>query len=222
MATADPDTVAAGDDDQRRARLPHPGARRIGLLGGSFNPAHEGHRHISLEAIRRLGLDAMWWLVSPQNPLKPVAGMAPLEERVASARRVADHPRIHVTEIEARLGTTHTADTIAALQMRFPTARFVWLMGADNLIQIHQWKQWERLFRRVPIAVFPRPSYSLRALSAVAARRFAKDRVPGWGWRSLADMAPPAWAFIHGRALSASATSIRARRAVLRSRARGA
>ena len=139
--------------------------------------------------------------------------MAPLELRLASADKVADHPRIRVTDIESELGTVHTVDTLKALSRRFPAANFVWLMGADNLLQIHQWKQWERLFRLVPIAVFPRPTYSFRALSSVAARRFAEARVPGWNWRWLADADPPAWAFLHGRAHAASATSIRARRA---------
>ncbi len=139
--------------------------------------------------------------------------MAPLERRLAEAETVADHPRIRVTGIESELGTVHTVDTLIALSRRFPAANFVWLMGADNLLQIHQWKQWERLFRLVPIAVFPRPTYSLRALSSVAARRFAEARVPGWNWRWLADAEPPAWAFLHGRAHGASATSIRARRA---------
>ncbi len=204
-------TVSAAPGAPARRRSP--ARRRIGLLGGSFNPAHAGHRHISLEALRRLSLDSVWWMVSPQNPLKDRADMAPLAQRLASAETVADHPRIRVTDIESELGTVHTVDTLAALFRRFPGTNFVWLMGADNLLQIHQWKQWERLFRLVPIAVFPRPTYSLRALSSVAARRFAEARVPGWNWRWLADADPPAWAFLHGRAHAASATSIRARRA---------
>src|SRR5690606_10326285 len=150
---------------------------RVGLLGGSFNPAHAGHRHISLEALRRLKLDEIWWLVTPQNPLKPVCGTAPLDRRVAAARRVADHPRIRVTDIERRLGTRYTADTLAALTARFPRTRFVWLMGADNLAQIHRWRHWTRIFHTVPIAVLDRPTYSLKASGGVAARRFARYRV---------------------------------------------
>lgn len=184
-------------------------ARRVGLLGGSFNPAHDGHRHVSLVALARLRLDEVWWMVSPQNPLKATAGMATMAERIAAAERLADHPRIRVTGIESELGTTRTVDTIAALRRRFRAVRFVWLMGADNLIQIPRWKQWQRLFQSVPIAVFPRPTYSLRALSGVAARQFAMARVPASRARMLADMCPPAWTFVCAPTHAASATAIR-------------
>ncbi|MBF0335509.1 MAG: nicotinate-nicotinamide nucleotide adenylyltransferase, partial [Alphaproteobacteria bacterium] len=146
--------------------------RRIGILGGSFNPAHDGHRHISLLALARLRLDEVWWLVSPQNPLKTVAGMAPFAQRLAGARRVARHPRIRVTGIEAALGTRFTADTLAVLRRRFPRARFVWLMGEDNLLQIPRWERWLSIFRGVPIAVFARGSFTLKVLGGRAARRF--------------------------------------------------
>ncbi|MBM3560472.1 MAG: nicotinate-nicotinamide nucleotide adenylyltransferase, partial [Alphaproteobacteria bacterium] len=132
---------------------------RVGLLGGSFNPAHDGHRYVSTEALRRLGLDEVWWLVSPQNPLKPAAGMAPLAERLAGARAVARHPRIRITALEARLGTTWTIDTIVALGRRFPGTRFVWLMGADNLVQIPRWRDWSSIFNRIAIAVIARAPY---------------------------------------------------------------
>ena len=135
-------------------------ARRIGILGGSFNPAHDGHRHISLEALKRLRLDEVWWLVSPQNPLKPQEGMAPFEDRIEKAKSVADHPRIRVTDIEKGFATTYTAETLARLCRRFPNQRFVWLMGADNLSQISRWNRWTRIFHTVPVAVFDRPSYS--------------------------------------------------------------
>ncbi len=131
----------------------------IGLLGGSFNPAHAGHRHVSVEALRRLGLDEIWWLVSPQNPLKDADGMAPLDARLASAAVVARHPRIRPTAIESRLGTRFAVDTVAALQHRFPHHRFIWIMGADNLLQFHRWKDWRNLARLVPIAVVARPHY---------------------------------------------------------------
>ena len=131
----------------------------IGLLGGSFNPAHAGHRHVSVEALRRLGLDEIWWLVSPQNPLKDADGMAPLAARLASAAVVARHPRIRPTAIESRLGTRFAVDTVAALQHRFPHHRFIWIMGADNLLQFHRWKDWRNLARLVPIAVVARPHY---------------------------------------------------------------
>lgn len=185
---------------------------RVGLLGGSFNPAHDGHRHVSLEALRRLGLDQVWWLVSPQNPLKPVAGMAPLAERLATARRVARHPAIVATDIERVLGTRYTADTIAALQDRFPRTRFVWLMGADNLLQVPRWRGWTRIFQAVPVAIFDRRPYSLRALSGQAARRYARQRIIGHGMARLADMEPPAWGYFRIRLHPASATALRARR----------
>lgn len=203
MRINDSDDIAPG---LRRA------GRKIGLLGGSFNPAHAAHREISLAALGRLGLDEVWWLVSPQNPLKPVAGMAPLADRLAEARRVARHPRIRVTGIEARLGTTYTANTIDALKRRFPALRFVWLMGADNLIQIDRWQCWQRIFGAVPVAVFARPSYCFRALAAKAARRFARSRLPEHQGPLLAGRQPPAWVFVHGRLNPISASAIRARR----------
>ena len=189
--------------------MPSPG-QRIGLLGGSFNPAHQGHCEISLEALRRLELDQVWWLVSPQNPLKPVAGMAPLEERLAGAREAAPDPRILATPLEDALGTVYTAQTVAALTARFPKVRFVWLMGADNLIEFSDWKGWPEIFRTVAIAVFDRPSYSSRALGAKAARRFARHRMAESAAKGLADQAPPAWVFIHQRLNPQSSTKIRA------------
>ena len=190
--------------------LPPPGAR-IGLLGGSFNPAHEGHRHISLEALRRLGLDEVWWLVSPQNPLKSAAGMAPQAERIASASAVARDRRIRVTGLESLLETRFTADTLAELVNRFPRARFVWLMGADNLIQISFWQGWPQIFNTVVIAVFDRPTYSLGVGTAKAAQRFARQRVRESEAKTLAGLTPPAWTFIHARLIDKSATQIRAR-----------
>jgi nicotinate-nucleotide adenylyltransferase len=187
--------------------------RRIGLLGGSFNPAHEGHRHISLLALKRLRLDEVWWMLTPQNPLKSALETAPFEERLKAARRVARHPRIRVTDIERRLGTAHTADTLALLLPRFPKCRFVWLMGADNLAQVSEWKNWRRIFRRVPIAVFSRPPYSKLALAARSARVFADSRVAEWKASSIATRSPPAWVFLHTRPHAGSATRIRARKA---------
>jgi nicotinate-nucleotide adenylyltransferase len=189
----------------------HAGAR-IGILGGSFNPAHLGHRHISLEALKRLGLDEIWWMVTPQNPLKPVEGMAPFEERLEGARRLARHPRIRVTDIEERLGTLYTADTLAALRRHFPRLRLVWIMGADNLIQIPKWEEWTRIFEAVPIAIFNRPTYSLRALNGKAAQRFRRFRLKPREARRLVRSAPPAWVFLVGPLHPASATLIRAAR----------
>lgn len=184
--------------------------RRIGLLGGSFNPAHEGHRHVSLLALQKLKLDEIWWLVSPQNPLKPRSDMAPLKERLSQARKiVARDRRIKVTDIETTLGTRYTADTIDALQRQFPRLRFVWLMGADNLAQISRWDRWQSIFQAVPIAVFDRPAYSLSALNAKAAQRFARQRVAAERAGGMASSRPPVWSFIRCRLHPASATQIR-------------
>ncbi|MFQ5784659.1 MAG: nicotinate-nucleotide adenylyltransferase [Alphaproteobacteria bacterium] len=189
-----------------------PRARRVGLLGGSFNPAHEGHRHISLLALKQLGLDEIWWLVSPQNPLKPAAGMAGFDARLARARAVARHPRITVSDLERRLGCVYTAATLRALTIRYPRILFVWIMGADNLAQIPRWKDWRAIFRLVPVAVFDRPSYSYTALASRAARRFARYRLDPRRAGALARLAPPAWVFVRGRLHAASATEIRAGR----------
>jgi len=187
--------------------------RRVGLLGGSFNPAHGGHLHISREALKRLGLDEVWWLVSPQNPLKPIAGMAPFAERLQQAGEVAAADRrIRVSDIEAKLGTTYTADTIKTLRRRFPRARFVWLMGGDNLVQFPYWLRWQQIFRTLPVAVFARPTTSLKALASKAAHCFASARVPEGAARRLALLPPPAWVFFHTRLDPRSATRIRAER----------
>ena len=192
-------------------------AQRIGILGGSFNPAHRGHLDISLKALRQLGLDQVWWLVSPQNPLKSADGMAPFAERLAAARRMARNPRIRVTDLEQRLGSRYTAESLKLLRRRFPETRFVWLMGADNLAQIAQWRDWQQIFHLVPIAVFARPSYCFKALAAKAARRFARYRLKEGAGRRLATSEPPAWLFVHGRLNPISATEIRRRRPGTRS-----
>lgn len=189
------------------------GRRRIGLLGGSFNPAHAGHVHISKAALARLGLHEVWWLVSPQNPLKPETGMAPLADRLAAARSLIRDRRIRATCIEERLGTRYTVDTVAALRRRCPGTLFVWLIGADNLLELPRWHRWTDLFGRVPIAVFARRPYSLRALSGLAAQRFARYRVREGAAAALAGRKPPAWVFLHCRAHPASATAIRNSRA---------
>ncbi len=186
-------------------------ATRIGLLGGSFNPAHEGHRHISLEAMRRLGLDEMWWLVSPQNPLKEAAGMAPLDARLASAKAAARHPRIKPMAIEARLGTVYTVDTLAKLQRLHPDKRFIWVMGADNLAQFHRWRSWRRLAKVVPIAVMARPHYigaSLFAPAMTWLRRFRHRSTDAKNWTRWK---LPAIVILNIRLSPQSATAIRAR-----------
>ncbi len=186
--------------------------RAVGLLGGSFNPAHEGHRQISLIALQRLRLDEVWWLVSPQNPLKPEEDMAPFAERLVRAERVARHPRIRVTALEVELGTRYTIDTLRALERRRSNLAFVWLIGADNLIQMPQWRAWTEIFGCVPVAVLARPTYSLRALAGKAARRFARWRLPERAAGRLAQCRPPAWVFLHTRLNPVSATAIRAAR----------
>ncbi|WP_284734696.1 nicotinate-nucleotide adenylyltransferase [Sphingosinicella terrae] len=160
---------------------------RTGLLGGSFNPAHRGHRHISLRALDALDLDEIWWLVSPGNPLKPAKGMAPLAARFASARRAARRARIRPTIIEADLGTRFTADTLRKLLRRYPRRRFLWLMGADNLAQFHRWRDWRAIARMVPIAVVGRPGYYEAALTAPAMgwlRRYVRPAAEARHWTS--------------------------------------
>lgn len=180
--------------------------RTIGILGGSFNPAHAGHRHISLEAMKRLGLDEVWWLVSPQNPLKSAKGMASFEERFASAAHAARHPRIKVSDFEQQNKTRYTAETLKQLTSLHPEFRFIWLMGADNLAQIHKWKNWRRIFERVPVAVYDRAGWSMRALHSKAAKQLWNHRQPA---EKLKDSSAPAWAFLHGRRHPLSASFIR-------------
>ncbi|HVY13470.1 MAG TPA: nicotinate-nucleotide adenylyltransferase [Alphaproteobacteria bacterium] len=183
---------------------------RIGILGGSFNPAHEGHLHISLLALKKLRLHAVWWLVSPQNPLKSEQGMAPFAERLKGAQRMAKpHPQIIVTDIEARLGTRFTADTLQKLRARFPATRFVWLMGADNLVQIPRWQRWESIFKMVDIAVFRRPPYFVSAFHGLAATRFAKSRLDARKARLLGTAPKTQWILFNNRLHTASATRIR-------------
>lgn len=183
--------------------------RRIGLLGGSFNPAHAGHLHVAQAVLRALRLDQLWLLVSPGNPLKPRAGMAPLAARLASARRIADGRRVIATDIEAALGTRHSVATLAALRRRFPRARFVFVIGADNLAQLPRWRRWVELARRTPLAVLPRPGWTLPALAGKAARRLARHRRrPGALMEGAGAHAP--WCFIPAAEHPASATAIRA------------
>ncbi|HZP98610.1 MAG TPA: nicotinate-nucleotide adenylyltransferase [Reyranella sp.] len=190
--------------------VPRDTTRRIGLLGGSFNPAHEGHLHVSREALRRLGLDEVWWLVSPQNPLKSGDGMEPLASRLLRARHVARDPRIKVEAPELALGTRYTLDTVQALRRLYPKARFVWLMGADILPQLVHWQNWRDLFAAIPIAAFARPGWRYPALLSAAPRTLARYRVRAEQARSLATSQPPAWCFLPSRLDTHSATAIRA------------
>jgi nicotinate-nucleotide adenylyltransferase len=188
--------------------LASPG-RRIGLFGGSFNPPHQGHRHASLMALTRLGLDEVWWLVSPQNPLKPEAS-APLKERLAAARRLARHPRLKVTDLETRLGTSYTADTLTALKARYPGVAFVFIMGADNLAGLSRWRRWTQIMETVPLAVIARPGTGYPALATQPAQRYRRFRLPEEAARRLPGAQPPAWVFLHGRLDPTSSTRLRA------------
>lgn len=183
---------------------------RIGLLGGSFNPAHDGHLRLARTALRRLKLDQVWWLVSPQNPLKGNADMAPLAERMTSAQALtAAHPKMLVTNLEQQMGTQYTAETITALQRHFPATRFVFLLGADNLAQLPRWQDWEGIFARMPLAVFPRKPYAVSALTGKAARRFAATRRGSRNLHSLTTGQAPAWGLVPMRLCPLSATQIR-------------
>jgi nicotinate-nucleotide adenylyltransferase len=180
-----------------------------GLLGGSFNPAHGGHRAISLNAIDALGLDELWWLVSPGNPLKPAKGMAPLPARLGSAQRAARRSPIRATAIEAELGTRYTVDTLRKLVRKYPNRRFVWIMGADNLAQLPRWRDWRGIARLMPIAVVARPGYNGRTHAAEAMgwlRRFVR---PGDQKLHWTDWRPPALVFLRFSPDVRSATAIR-------------
>jgi len=184
--------------------------KRIGILGGSFNPAHRGHLHVSRQALDLMYLDEVWWMVSPQNPLKPSNGMADFDVRIQSAQTISQDRHIRVTDIEIELGTTYTAETLKKLKQIYPKANFVWLMGADNLIQISKWKDWQDIFRTVPIAIFTRPTYTNRALAGFAAKRFARYRVSEGQVRRLSVMQAPAWSFLNIKPDAISATRVRA------------
>lgn len=186
--------------------------RRIGLLGGSFNPAHEGHLAISREAVKRLRLHRVWWVVSPQNPLKPVKGMESFARRLTSARAMAaDDRMIEVSDLEQRLGTRYTIDTLRWLTRRC-RARFVWLIGADNLVQLPAWRRWRQLLATVPIAVFDREPYSYRASAGRVARAYAHRRLKERDAPVLAGSRPPAWVYLRLRRHKESSTDIRRER----------
>ena len=182
----------------------------IGLLGGSFDPAHEGHVHITLQALKRFGLNRVWWLVTPGNPLKS-RGPAPLDLRLKRAKRLMQHPRVSVTDIEARLNTRYTAETLQALADRYAGVRFVWLMGADNLAQLHQWQDWRTIIETVPVGVLARPGDRISARMSRAARLYRSDRISGRAAQLLGRADAPAWSFVNVPLAPQSSTEIRAR-----------
>ncbi|HJU30223.1 MAG TPA: nicotinate-nucleotide adenylyltransferase [Hyphomicrobiaceae bacterium] len=181
----------------------------IGLLGGSFNPPHAAHRMISETALKRLGLDKVWWIVSPGNPLKRGTDAAPFAERLVQCRAMAKNPHIVVTDFEADLDSPFTASTLAFLKTRNPLVRFVWIMGADNLAGFHRWLRWREIFTMAPIAVVDRPGWRMKALASKAARAYADARVPETEARGLVLRPPPAWTFLTGPLSQLSSTSLR-------------
>lgn len=185
---------------------------RVGLYGGSFNPAHDGHGHVAATAKRRLNLDRVIWLVSPQNPLKSRRETASLAERMAGARDLSRGRGMIVSDAETKLGSAYTIDAIRALKARFPGVKFVWIMGADSLATFHQWKGWTQIMREVPVAVVSRPWISLKSRFSPAAQRFARFRRPSHGASTLPCGPTPAWVFLFGRFNFQSSTVLRSGR----------
>ncbi len=187
---------------------------RIGLFGGTFDPAHAAHRSACLLAMKRVGLDRVWWLVTPGNPLKDTRGLAPLQERVDAAQALAHHPRIDVTDLEAEIGTRYSYETIAYLLRRCPQVHFVWIMGADNLRSFHRWQRWRDIAALVPIVVIDRLGPSLYATAGIASQAFARFRIPEAAAKRLPEKKPPAWVYLHGLKSPLSSTALRAARAL--------
>ncbi len=183
--------------------------QRIGLFGGSFNPAHRGHLMVALYAMKRLQLDWVWWMVSPQNPLKPTRDTAEYNTRLAATKLIARHPRFVVTDLERQIGAKYTADTLRQLKGAFAKAKFVWIMGADSLANLHHWHNWNEIVETLPLAVLARPGYSIRALGSVAALRYAEDQIASQQSARLVNTCAPAWTFITMPLRKESSTEIR-------------
>ncbi|MDG1431828.1 MAG: nicotinate-nucleotide adenylyltransferase [Paracoccaceae bacterium] len=193
-----------------RYKLPYARAGQVvGLLGGSFDPPHEGHAHITREALKRFKLDQVWWLVSPGNPLKR-RGPAPMDQRLKAAQSLIDHPKVKITDLEKQLGSPFTAQTVQHLKRLYPDVHFVWLMGADNLAQFHQWQDWQTIVENVPIAVIARAGQRLGARRSVMARTYRQFRLTGAKTRLLSRHAAPAWAYQNVPLVNLSSTAIRA------------
>jgi nicotinate-nucleotide adenylyltransferase len=192
-------------------RMPYVEKRmQVGLFGGSFNPPHAGHALVAEIALRSLGLDQLWWMITPGNPLKAGRQIAPLAERIERSRKIVQDPRIKVTAFEAAHNVRYTADTLALVRRRNPGVDFVWVMGADNLAGFHYWDRWREIALTMPIAVIDRPGSTLAFMSSVMARTFDYARVAERDASRLARMRPPAWTFIHGPRSSLSSTALRA------------
>ena len=191
---------------------PHARGMRIGLFGGTFDPPHQAHLAACLLAMKRVGLDAVWWLVTPGNPLKDTRHLAPLAQRIAAVQEMTRNPRIHVSGIEAHIGTRYTYDTVAHIVARCPGVHFVWIMGADNLRTFHRWQQWRGIANAVPIAVVDRLGPSLYATQGPAGQALAHARIPEDRARTLPGRKPPAWVFLHGLKSPLSSTALRAKR----------
>jgi len=185
---------------------------KIGLFGGTFDPPHAAHRAACLLAMQRLGLDRVWWLVTPGNPLKDTRGLSSLSERIATAQKLANNPRIIVTGVEAEMRTRYTYDTVRQLIARCPGVHFVWIMGADNLRSFHRWQKWRAIADLIPIAVVDRVGPSLYAMGGTAAQALSRFRIRETAAKSLARRKPPAWVFLHGLKSPLSSTALRALR----------
>ena len=202
--------IPLGDFGSLRVRTPLalPG-QRVGIMGGSFNPAHDGHRIVAETAVKRLGLDQLWWVVTPGNPLKVNDALPLLSQRMSAARRFARGRKMKITSFEAELGTPYTAATLAFLKRRNPGVRFVWVMGADNLATFHRWQHWRSIVAAMPIAVVDRPQWRLKALASPAAAAMASSRSPEAKAPLLATRKTPAWTYLTSRLSPLSSTALR-------------
>jgi len=198
--------------EPRYLKMPHvEKGMAVGLFGGSFNPPHEGHVLVADIALRRLGLDQLWWMVTPGNPLKDHSQLSPLRERLALSEAITPDPRIKVTAFEVTIGQNYTARTLEIVQARNPGVHFVWIMGADSLKSFHRWQNWQRIARTFPIAVIDRPGSTLAFLSSVMAKTFDHARIDEEDARALAYRPAPAWTFIHGPRSPLSSSALRQR-----------